>query len=556
MKSHIQVVLFLNIGPNPSWSVVVFTPAQYRNMRFSYCSWTSSFAAFSLIAATRAYFCGLKPGPIQDSQSMAGHPFIGHAVRANELRSKYQFIPNGTSTHQDGGNTNNVDFPAPLGYDLDISSISLPLVPLLWDSQGRLTAGYEGPCNNSNATTQALVAVHPGTLEIEASWLSPVPQSSLNFAYMELLERTNEIVVSSQNGYLFVVKRFQNGTKPVFIQTRQIDIASTGILNGIPLLNAFFDANGNIWFTTGGILGVDNITPQSATIVGYVEPNGTVHSLTIPNQMVENGIAVSRNTMFMVTGPTGADNHSDGVGFMAAFQPGPRNSVSVVWNATYQAGNGVKPGGFARGSGCTPVLLGDDFVAITDNNNTQIHLLVYHQAGTSNQLPVCKIPLFHPNASGNDNNPIVQFDGTNYGLVVQNTYNEPTLDQDPSNINGNFNNATGEAPGLSKFTIAGDGSGCSLEWSIPIRMTINPLLSTKTGLIYGYTQSEKLANGGHYVWYSTAIDFDSGKIVWKARAGAGGVFDPNYKNPTIGPDGTLFHLVAEGLILVRDGRDA
>ena len=107
-------------------------------------------------------------------------------------------------------------------------------------------------------------------------------------------------------------------------------------------------------------------------------------------------------------------------------------------------------------------------------------------------------------------------------------------------------------PGITKILVHGDGSGCSVNWTNPARMTALPVLSTATGLLYGYTQNKTLAVQGHYVWYITAIDYRTGKTVWMARAGAGGSFNDYYKNPVLGPDGTLYQLVRDGVVIVKD----
>lgn len=224
-----------------------------------------------------------------------------------------------------------------------------------------------------------------------------------------MLTETDEIVVTSQQGQIFVLQRTQG--HPKLQLSRFVDLAPENLLQGIPLLNAVYDADGNIWFTTGGLRGFDGVKAQPSTIVGYVEPGGVIHSMQIPNQMVENGISVRNSTIFMITGPSDKDDHVDAVGFITALRPGPGNSVSVVWNATYQAGSSKKPGLFSRGSGSTPTLLGDDFVAITDNADSQINLLVFHQKGASSEQPICKVHLFQPGASANDNGPIAHFDG-------------------------------------------------------------------------------------------------------------------------------------------------
>lgn len=100
-----------------------------------------------------------------------------------------------------------------------------------------------------------------------------------------------------------------------------MDVKSTGVLQGIQLLNAAFDASGNLWFTTGLVRGVPETTPQKATIAGYVTPNGSIQSISILNRMPENGLAINDDMAFLITGPTFAGDPNDSVGFLIALAP-------------------------------------------------------------------------------------------------------------------------------------------------------------------------------------------------------------------------------------------
>ena len=171
------------------------------------------------------------------------------------MRPKFQYAPRSTNIHLDGGNTNSQDFPGPLGHNLRVTSINTTLDILLFDEKGRLTAACEGQCNGSETTVQAVDLVNPQTLELEASWQPPVSNVSLNFAYMELLTETDEIVVSSQQGQIYVLNRTQHGDQPSLQLNRLVDLASKGVIGAIPPLISIHDSDGNIWFTRGDIRG-------------------------------------------------------------------------------------------------------------------------------------------------------------------------------------------------------------------------------------------------------------------------------------------------------------
>lgn len=127
----------------------------------------------------------------------------------------------------------------------------------------------------------------------------------------------------------------------------------------------------------------------------------------------------------MVSAPSGAADAANATGYMWLFTPEVDGGVKTVWRAPYSAGSGGKPGEIVRGSGSAPTLLADQFVAITDNADPQINILVYHQdpQGSADAQLVCKLPLFQPGASSNENGIIAHFDGEKYGLLAQNSYN-------------------------------------------------------------------------------------------------------------------------------------
>lgn len=445
-----------------------------------------------------------------------------------------------------------------MGNKVNITSVDTILEVLLWDAKGRLFAAYEGPCNNSqNSTFAGVVEVDPDTLEITAGWTPQQANTTLNLAYIEMQTETDELVVSSLQGCVYIVKRTMQDNVPAFNLSRTVDLEATGVLEGIQLLNSAFDASGNLWFTTGLVRGVLGTTPQKSTIAGYITPDGAVHSISIPNQMPENGIAINNNTIYLITGPTYADDHENAPGFLMALAPctDSDSGVSVLWNATYDAGSSIKSGNFARGSGTTPTLLGDSFVAVTDNADEQLHLLIYAQNASGNDVePICSVPVFAPGRGANDNGPIAHFDGKDWHVAVQSMYGQPGYT--PPNVpdvDGPYNNLSAMEPGITKVIVNGDGSGCHLNWTADVRMTTLPVLSTSTGLLYGHVQDYDLALKGEYVWYVTALDWATGGTVWSAQAGTGGHFNDGYKNVVLGDNGRMYQIVRGGVVVAKDG---
>jgi hypothetical protein len=76
-----------------------------------------------------------------------------------------------------------------------------------------------------------------------------------------------------------------------------------------------------------------------------------------------------------------------------------------------------------------------------------------------------------------------------------------------------------------------------------------PKLSLANGIVYTYT---KPGGDEKDPWYLTALDFRSGKTLFKFKAGQGLGFNNNYAPVTIGPDGTAYVGTLGGLVALRD----
>lgn len=470
----------------------------------------------------------------------AGPDFTGRPAEAQPLAPQPRFDPQVSTMHGDAGNTKVTSAPGPLGANPQVTSARATAGTLLWDRQGGLSTGYVD--TSSGTASYGISALDPATMAVEFSWAAP-SGAHLNIPYMSMNEH-GRILVSSQEGHVYVVRR-DGGS---FSVERDIDLTAQGALRpGEPLLNSSWDAQGNIWFTTGAVTGTD---PGTGTTIGVLDQNGTARVRHLDDQVVENGIAVSGSTAYVVTGPAGAADHADATGSLYALSAENEGAPEILWEEPYAAGDAVKPGGFARGSGATPTLLGDRYVAITDNADDQIDLRVYRQ-GAVPQL-VCSVPLFSAGASANDIGAIGYEHDGQASVVVLDDYNAPGLPTASSDVDGPHNDMTAMAPGVQRIDVDPDGT-CRTVWTTPERIKSVPVLSAATGLVYGYGQDADLAADGTYVWYAEAIDFRTGEVVWKKRTGAGGTFNDIFAPASLGPDGTFYQRVAGGLVAVKDG---
>ncbi len=495
----------------------------------------------------------LAPLPMPNTQIPWGDKFVGAAAAADELRPKIQFQPPSSLMHGDSANTGSTDSAGPLGSDPKVGSALQILGVMVWGPNGTLSGG-KADLSNPASPRIGLGAYDPTTLEELAGWYPSDPDEYLNLGYMELHLEDTSLLISGLSGRIYVVQRKDADGETTLTQTREISV-NTSLSAGETLLNSLFDTEGNIWFTTG-TLSSTPLGPQSSTTVGYVEPDGRIHTLHIPDQQVENGIALNGTTVYVVTGPL--NNTSSTAGYVWAFTTDSGTGVKTVWKSEYDAGTHQKPGGLTRGGGTTPSLLGDEYVATTDNADGRVNLLILRQAAQEDPADqvVCTVPLFEEGASSVDIRPTVHYDGSSYGVVVINTFNMPPIEQQKDlilDLNGAWNNNTNMPGGVVRVDVDAQGA-CAVRWQNDVRTKSVPALSTKTGLLYGYQQDEDLAVNGHYVWYFGAISWDSGELVWKRRSGAGGTFNDNQYPGTVG-NNRFYQSLMLGITWVEDGSE-
>ncbi|KAF3805775.1 hypothetical protein GCG54_00005139 [Colletotrichum gloeosporioides] len=515
-------------------------------------------ASASYFHSAVGQFSQASPSPLEDtgvvleSQNVTAEFFIGAPAQVQALPKKTRYIPDVVGFHQDGGNTRTNDWDGPLGTSPNVSSRSVAISAQYWHSENRLTA--RSVCTDATEPYFCIAAFDPDSMDMLGSW-APEDQTLLS-PYAAVAG--DRVILPTMERHIFQVERVDEANSTRFNQIRDIDL--TAILpQGHGVVSSYLDEDENIWFTSVALMTTG--TAEDSSRLGYVTPNGTVHTITIDGQRIENSIAVSGSTVYLNTGPLAFDAARSTVGDMFAFRADAIDGhIKALWNATYDAGSAPKPGGFSQGSGSTPALVGDRYVAITDNADVQVNLLIYRQVDASaeglvsGQAPlVCAVPLFQPNGSANENAMVGYFDGSTYSVLVNNNHGAPEL-QDlgaTGDVNGAFNDFAPLAPGITRVDVTADGS-CAVRWALDVRSTSVLSLSTANGLVYSYTQDEELAGQGLYVWYFTAIDFRTGEVVWRIRAGAGGRYNNNVAPTQMSPNGAIYQVVAGGVTWLRD----
>ena len=120
---------------------------------------------------------------------------------------------------------------------------------------------------------------------------------------------------------------------------------------------------------------------------------------------------------------------------------------------------------------------------------------------------VCSQPVFGKGQGSTDNSLI----GTTRSMVVENNFGY----QGPQSTIGGST-----VPGIWRVDLDADGSGCHVVWRSNERSpTVVPKLSLENGLVYVYTKDPDPMMDDPF--YLTALDFRTGRTVYKRLAGDG-----------------------------------
>lgn len=482
-----------------------------------------------LLTAGGAAAQSVPPTPIPQDQTFEGRRFVGHRAKARPLRSfhvpRHPFMArNGRSNiHDDAYMTDSYKAPGPLGRRMRVRSTfqSSECASVAFDRAGRIVTvcvGLEGP---------KLVLMGPRTLETKATLPLP-PRSSSgtgttpfnDFAgggYFYLDHRDRAVVPTNTRQIWVVRHRKVNGSFEFeLVRTYALTDAigpDEGIVSALP------DWRGRIWFvTTKGAVGT----------VG--RRSGNVHVVRLLDEVIANSFAVDETGgVFIVSDRA-----------LYRFESNRKGLPKVVWRRLYDRGKRLKPGQVSIGSGTTPTLIGRGYVAITDNADPRMHVLVYRRTGGADGRLVCSEPVFGRRKGATDNSLIA----AGRSLIVENNYgySGPT-----STTNGGST-----SPGIARVKFSPKGR-CRTIWVNHSRApSVVPKVSLATGLIYTYTKRQR--DDDEDPWYFTAISFRTGRTVFRRLAGEGLGFNNNYAPVTLDRKGRSFVGVVGGLVQLRDTR--
>ena len=103
--------------------------------------------------------------------------------------------------------------------------------------------------------------------------------------------------------------------------------------------------------------------------------------------------------------------------------------------------------------------------------------------------------------------------------------------------------------GVARVDVA-EGA-CETTWESDLDAPSGaPAVATDVGLAYLYTKRHSWL--GVDAWYLTAVDLDTGRVVWARRTGLGLLRDNHHGVVALGPDGALHVPVLGGFVRVAD----
>lgn len=484
-------------------------------------------AAFGLtvLMLTTSAAAQIPPIPIpqqphaQPIPPFLGLPAIPMPVSASPIPPHPFMAPNGRSNiHLNAYMSDTYETPGPLGHSPEVRSTLLlaECGTATFDRAGRIITVCLGP------RRPWLLLLDPITLATEAVFPLPPRRSEQSFeaGIYFFLDRLDRAVIPTDTRQLWIVAEVEGSHGPHFELVRRYDL-SPEVPEGDTVVSALPDAQGLLWFVTGG------------GIVGTIEPDqGILASLCLQGETISKSFAVDpvaeRGGVFIVSDYA-----------LYRFDAGPDGTPAITWRESYDRGSGLKPGQLQVGSGTTPTLMGSQFVAITDNAEPQMHVLVYRRApAVEGSRLVCVEPVFEPGMSATENSLIA----TERSIIVENNYGYTGPEAT------GFGRTT--APGITRVDLD-DEAGCHAVWTSLERVpSVVSQLSLATGLVYTYTKDPGPATTD--AWYFTAIDFHSGATVFKQLAGTGLLYNNDYSGLYLGPDGTAYVGVLGGLVAIRD----
>lgn len=458
-------------------------------------------------------------------KKMIGGPVAAQPIDHPAIPQNPWVAPNGRSSmHNDPYSSDAYDVQGPLGKSLVVRSQAYGIrecATVSFDSKGRLIAlcgGLEG---------FRMMLIEPKRLKVLAELNMPARDlSSFSNPFTDLCGGTYFFLTNDDKAVAVTttneVWEVSTADKPAVRKTALKKTASWALGSHLApkdcLVALTADWDGRVWFfSQDGMVG----TLDRAT--------GAVKTLQLGDgETVVNSVSADETG-----GVYAVSTHA-----MYRFDADDSGTPTVTWRETYDRGSVKKPGQLSQGSGTSPTLIGDRWVAITDNADPRMNVLVYdRRTGVSDRLH-CTVPVFKDGASATENSLTAAGDS----VLVENNYGYAGFQ---STLLGQST-----TPGFARVLIEPDG--CRLAWSndTVIAPTSVPKASLGSGLVYAYTKPVR--KDAIDAWYLTAIDIRTGEVAWSRLTGTGIHWNNHYASIYLGPDGAAYIATLIGMVRVAD----
>jgi hypothetical protein len=476
-------------------------------------------------------------GPIPPAYTAKGGPAVPDPIRGIPATPHNPFMaPNGESEiHDDGWQTDVNPWGGPLGRSPKTLSSQLDhdCGSITFDRQGRVVSVCVG------GTGPQLYMFDPNTLATLATFSLPPRQDVPSNLFQDFtgggyfyLDNQDRVVANTTTKHIYVLA--ENAGSPGFTLVHDYDLTSV-LSSSEKITSALPDSHGLLWFVAkgDGVVGTLNLA------------TGKIHSMHLGsgvNGEIENSFATDQNGGVYI-----ATNLK-----LYRFGAGPGGTPGILWEVAYPNSGESKPGQVDNGTGTTPTIMPGGYVNITDNADP-MDIVVYRTAERPTRLVrrhgrlhrvrlprlVCKVPIFSKGSSADENSII----SAGRSMIAEDNYGYTT----PAVVGPQVT-----TPGFVRVDLNRSGNGCHKVWTNTTEAapTVVSKLSLANGLIYTYTtEAQDNANP----WYWTALDFRTGKVVYKTLSGTGLGYNNNYAGISISPRGTEYLGSLGGVMSFRDG---
>jgi hypothetical protein len=328
--------------------------------------------------------------------------------------------------------------------------------------------------------------------------LPDVPDDTACEGEAVYLDATDRAVVATGDRRVLAVRTSTDGD-PDLATDDEWDLKPY-VPHGDCLVTVAPDWSGRIWWAS------------HAGLVGTVDPASGQVGVVDLGEEVDHDVTTDEGGAYVVTDEA---LHRFAVGADGVPQP--------VWRT-----------GYAGSSGSAPVLLDGGVVAITDEVDDRLGVVLLARA---DGREVCRQAVFEKGDGATDHDlaPLGS------GVVVANNdgYSSPR-----STLLG-FTSQ----PGIARVDLV-DGD-CVLAWtSDAVSPASGVVASHANGLLYAWTKRPSLT--GVSKWYLTAIDADTGRNRWGVRTGTGLLAGSDGSRIMLDRDGAAWVGTLAGLVRVRD----